>query len=235
MILVAICGGARAGTDGAACFLLSCGDQMKDGSVEKVPRNAPCPCGSGKKFKHCHGLKRSMPTVENTAAIVFNPDEKRIAVVTKDILVNQISRDGPIIAKSFDRLTKNDIRAMSAVVADAMGLMFRHMPVDTEDYKPTCARLLSSILTTFMASIEVARHGYRRPYGAMVRNIVEGIATILHISIEPAALKDFHAGNLQSTKSITVAKKVLPEFGRVYGTLSQYFPFRRPCYCERMR
>ncbi len=22
---------------------------------EKVPRNAPCPCGSGKKFKHCHG------------------------------------------------------------------------------------------------------------------------------------------------------------------------------------
>ncbi|MGA0948632.1 MAG: SEC-C metal-binding domain-containing protein, partial [Candidatus Puniceispirillaceae bacterium] len=21
----------------------------------KVSRNAPCPCGSGKKFKHCHG------------------------------------------------------------------------------------------------------------------------------------------------------------------------------------
>jgi len=21
----------------------------------KVPRNAQCPCGSGKKFKHCHG------------------------------------------------------------------------------------------------------------------------------------------------------------------------------------
>ena len=22
----------------------------------RVPRNAPCPCGSGKKYKHCHGL-----------------------------------------------------------------------------------------------------------------------------------------------------------------------------------
>jgi preprotein translocase subunit SecA len=22
----------------------------------KVSRNAPCPCGSGKKFKHCHGI-----------------------------------------------------------------------------------------------------------------------------------------------------------------------------------
>jgi preprotein translocase subunit SecA len=29
----------------------------REGSEEwgKVPRNAPCPCGSGKKFKHCHG------------------------------------------------------------------------------------------------------------------------------------------------------------------------------------
>jgi preprotein translocase subunit SecA len=23
--------------------------------LEKTPRNAPCPCGSGKKFKLCHG------------------------------------------------------------------------------------------------------------------------------------------------------------------------------------
>jgi preprotein translocase subunit SecA len=25
---------------------------------EKTPRNAPCPCGSGKKFKLCHGANR---------------------------------------------------------------------------------------------------------------------------------------------------------------------------------
>jgi preprotein translocase subunit SecA len=24
-------------------------------STQKVGRNDPCPCGSGKKFKHCHG------------------------------------------------------------------------------------------------------------------------------------------------------------------------------------
>ena len=22
---------------------------------DKIPRNAPCPCGSGKKYKKCHG------------------------------------------------------------------------------------------------------------------------------------------------------------------------------------
>ena len=30
-------------------------DSADPASWGKVPRNAPCPCGSGKKFKHCHG------------------------------------------------------------------------------------------------------------------------------------------------------------------------------------
>jgi preprotein translocase subunit SecA len=28
---------------------------MTPGAWGKVGRNKPCPCGSGKKFKHCHG------------------------------------------------------------------------------------------------------------------------------------------------------------------------------------
>jgi len=23
---------------------------------DKIPRNAPCPCGSGRKYKKCHGM-----------------------------------------------------------------------------------------------------------------------------------------------------------------------------------
>jgi preprotein translocase subunit SecA len=30
-------------------------DPNDPASWGKVARNAPCPCGSGKKFKHCHG------------------------------------------------------------------------------------------------------------------------------------------------------------------------------------
>ena len=26
-----------------------------NGDWGKIPRNSPCPCGSGKKFKYCHG------------------------------------------------------------------------------------------------------------------------------------------------------------------------------------
>lgn len=30
-------------------------DELGEAEFKKVPRNAPCPCGSGKKFKECHG------------------------------------------------------------------------------------------------------------------------------------------------------------------------------------
>ncbi|ECZ6121461.1 preprotein translocase subunit SecA [Campylobacter jejuni] len=30
-------------------------DNIGEAEFKKVPRNAPCPCGSGKKFKECHG------------------------------------------------------------------------------------------------------------------------------------------------------------------------------------
>jgi uncharacterized protein YecA (UPF0149 family) len=31
------------------------GSGLAPAAVEKVGRNEPCPCGSGKKYKRCHG------------------------------------------------------------------------------------------------------------------------------------------------------------------------------------
>lgn len=74
-----------------------------------------------------------------------------------------------------------------------------------------------------MASIEVARHGFRRPYGAMARNVIEALATTLHIVMEFDALPSFHAGKLRSTDSIGVAKRAIPGFGHEYGMFSKHF------------
>jgi hypothetical protein len=52
---------------------------------------------------------------------------------------------------------------------------------------------------------------------------MEALATVLHISIEPDALGDFHAGRLKSTKSISVANKAIPPFGYGYGIFSKHF------------
>ncbi len=30
-------------------------DRNNPATWGKTPRNSPCPCGSGKKYKHCHG------------------------------------------------------------------------------------------------------------------------------------------------------------------------------------
>jgi hypothetical protein len=70
--------------------------------MRKSRGNSPCPCGSGKKFKFCHGLNKPFPPPENLATVFIDPETHKKIVVTKDILVTQIQRDGPFIAKSFD-------------------------------------------------------------------------------------------------------------------------------------
>jgi preprotein translocase subunit SecA len=45
-------GGATAGAGGAAATTVSTGQRVV---AEQVGRNDPCPCGSGKKYKKCHG------------------------------------------------------------------------------------------------------------------------------------------------------------------------------------
>ncbi|MET4391715.1 hypothetical protein ABIB73_007507 [Bradyrhizobium sp. F1.4.3] len=47
--------------------------EAEDGPTK---RNAPCPCGSGKRFKHCHGQHRGAPPVETP------PPPREIAFTT---------------------------------------------------------------------------------------------------------------------------------------------------------
>ena len=36
--------------------MLAVEDTKREEAFAKCDRNDPCPCGSGRKFKHCHGL-----------------------------------------------------------------------------------------------------------------------------------------------------------------------------------
>jgi preprotein translocase subunit SecA len=40
---------------GAAAMAMASSRSAVPGAVPKVRRNDPCPCGSGKKYKQCHG------------------------------------------------------------------------------------------------------------------------------------------------------------------------------------
>jgi hypothetical protein len=52
---------------------------------------------------------------------------------------------------------------------------------------------------------------------------VEVLSTVIHIATEYDALAQLHAGKLKSTKSISVATRVFPPFGPLYGMLSNHF------------
>jgi preprotein translocase subunit SecA len=45
-----------AGAAAATAALSEIDEETRAEWLREVPRNAPCPCGSGKKFKHCHGV-----------------------------------------------------------------------------------------------------------------------------------------------------------------------------------
>ncbi|WP_439534360.1 preprotein translocase subunit SecA [Polymorphobacter sp.] len=47
--------GALAGAAAATAEMMDVDDETRAEWLRSVPRNALCPCGSGKKFKHCHG------------------------------------------------------------------------------------------------------------------------------------------------------------------------------------
>jgi hypothetical protein len=167
----------------------------------------------------------------NIASARIDPEKQRVVFTTKDMILNQLSRDGPKIRRSFDQVSRNDLAACSALFGAAQGLVTRHLHrLDDARYKATVSRLFSSASYTYLASIEVARHGYRRQYGILARTFVETIATIIALSHVPTALNEFHAGTLRSTKCIGWASKVLPPLGRYYGMLSEEFVHVGPAH-----
>ncbi len=60
--------------------------------VEKVSRNSPCPCGSGKKYKRCHGKSILMPNG-------FPPETRRLLVLEEW----RVSRRGVPLYKLRER------------------------------------------------------------------------------------------------------------------------------------
>jgi len=168
--------------------------------------------------------RRGIPRKDNVASITINEEKRRITFTTNDMLTKQIQRDGPLVAKSFDRLTKRQMAECSKVCGRVQGALVRHLPrMDDDDFEATAARLLFSASNALVASIEVARHGYPRQYGPLARVMIETLATVVVLAIKKGALAEFHAGTLSSTKCVTWSKEALPPLGQYWGMLSNTF------------
>ncbi|MFZ4762969.1 MAG: YecA family protein [Alphaproteobacteria bacterium] len=204
--------------------------------MAKIKPNESCPCGSGKKYKKCHSGK-DMPRLhpievpegfdlKKLQAVHVDPDNKLNLLFTNDILVNQLTRDTAAIEASFDSFAETDLKASSVVFSEACGIIFPQLIKrrnGTAGPQATCARLLNYAVESYVASLHLARGGYRRQYGAIVRNIIETLAVVLQIHWKPDEyLPAFNNDKLDSPKAINFAKKILPPFGPLYGHLCDF-------------
>jgi len=58
--------------------------------MAKISRNAPCPCGSGKKYKKCCLLRRESETFEQRKILEQNPGKALVEVDDLDDLSNSV-------------------------------------------------------------------------------------------------------------------------------------------------
>lgn len=175
--------------------------------------------------------KLGIPPKRKVAAIRIDRKNNFVMVATNNIIQNMLHRDGPKVRRSFDVITRTHVAECSALLGDTVGMMMLHLPkIDDDGYKATVSRLLSTAVNTYLASIETARHGFRRQYGVLARTLIELIATVIVIGTDPDALERFHAGELPSTKCVGWAKAVLEPIGMYYGMLSSQFAHIGPVH-----
>lgn len=175
--------------------------------------------------------RRKIPRRDNIASVSVDRDNERILFTTNDMLVNQLHRDCPRVAKTFDLRSRKAIADCSAVFGLVIGMLLPHLPrVDEIGFKATAARLLYNAANSCVASIQVARNGYPRQYGAVARMLIEALAIVIVLAIKEGALEDFHSGKLDSNKCVGWSKAVLPPMAKYWGMLSNDFVHIGPAH-----
>jgi len=81
----------------------------------KAGRNDPCPCGSGKKFKKCHGAGGPKKFV----ATVLSNDSKNL-LSRINAVTNEISSSSAAISSLKNRVTSNaDAQTLNKAIEEA--------------------------------------------------------------------------------------------------------------------
>lgn len=193
--------------------------------MTKIGRNKPCPCGSGKKYKKCC-LDKSATDVNDASSVFLDHDERKAFIFKENILVNQLKRDSRKIEQSFDKLCKEEIEELSRLQSNVAALIFAGIAKTTkrgDELRLNCGQLLMNATNSFTAAVHVLRSGYLLQPPVLIRNILENLAVVIHLIINPNDLKKIKGGKFPSSKTISSAKKAIPPFGQFYGQLSNHF------------
>lgn len=156
-----------------------------------------------------------------------------LIAITPDMLVNQLKRDSVRIAESFDALCSDDVNELSQLLSESSTIILRGLLDQNRESSKLllwAGEILINIANSLSAALYVLRAGYRLVPGVILRNGVEAMAVCLHGLQKPDELAKIKSGNFDSPKAITAAKKVVPQFGELYGFLSKQFAHAGPLH-----
>lgn len=175
----------------------------------------------------------SQASIDSVARVVIRPstvfldhEDQQILVFTADMLLNQLRRDSPKIEETFDNLCEADLLDLSNLMSKTSGLLGMGIKVASrhdQKLEKSCALLLLNASSSLVGAIALLRMGYVLQPGILIRSILEAVSTVLHLVQHPGDFKAFEMGKLQSTKTITAAKRAIPMFGNLYGRFSEDF------------
>lgn len=204
-------------------------------SAKKIGRNEPCLCGSGKKYKFCCGGK-SVHSAQSNVGDAISKVGSGVLIVpaSNEMLMNRVQREATKVAEGFDSLTRGHVNLIDRLYSSTAGIVMmgkQHAEFDHDDVRMTFAILSSNILKSFTAAFSLLRAGWRLQPFMCLRNAYEGLGVAIHLAQRPEDFAAYKNGKLDSTRTISSAKNLLPFFGRVWGDFSQQFthigePFR---------
>ncbi|GAL83118.1 hypothetical protein CV_0843 [Sporocytophaga myxococcoides] len=161
---------------------------------------------------------------ENIAAIYINEETGERLIFTRDQLINQLQKICPSIHKSFDTTFSNEFKNLSSDLSEISPILFigyRMAKENNNELLITCGDLLRNSANTIIAATQTLRCGFRLQSGILLRSVIEMCATVVHLIVKPDDLNKFLNDELISSKSISIADKQIPLFGKIYGILSK--------------
>ncbi len=149
--------------------------------------------------------------------------------ITPEKILSHIRIGSNSVAEHFDRIYGHTVDVFGVEIAHGLSALrdnlFNNLHnidlLSEADYQSASA--FWSSINTLIAAMDLMRRGYWKEPGALHRNALEMASAAYDLHANPSKLESFLKGTFDSKKSITVAKKVRPEIGVMYGIFSDVF------------
>jgi hypothetical protein len=153
-------------------------------------------------------------------------ENKNLHSVSKEEITGIIYQKSNATAAAFYKTYGHQIDDLAGDLAISFTLVANATDREEEDQLSDAdyqsAYMLWSTFNSIMAALELFIRGYAKEPQVLTRHALEIACMAIDIHFNPNKLQLFRDGKLNSTKSIGIAKRLLPVIGPMNGLLSNF-------------